>query len=47
MRKLVAVNNRPKFSQVGSWGMNVGGWAKTSRGGLKEVVAIQKKGKAA
>src|SRR5574342_117762 len=47
MRKFVVVNNRPKFSHVGSPGMNVGGWAKTSRGGLNEVDIIQKKGKAA
>src|SRR5574341_316262 len=47
MRKFVVVNSRPKFSHVGSPGMNVGGWAKTSRGGLNEVDIIQKKGKAA
>jgi hypothetical protein len=47
MRKLVVVNNRPKFSHVGSPGMNVGGWAKTSLGGLNEVDTIQKKGKEA
>ena len=47
MRKFVAVKSRQKLSQVGSWGMNAGGWAKTSGGGLNEVETIQKKGKAA
>ncbi len=43
----MAVKSRRKFSQVGSSGMNDGGWAKTSAGGLNEVETIQKKGKAA
>jgi hypothetical protein len=47
MRKLVVVNNREKLSQSGFWGMNAGGWAKTSLGGLSDVDTIQKKGNAA